>query len=321
MANRRLVRRDHGPPIDQVVMSRVQAHLRARDGQPFGARPPERRPKLELHNKAATDEPAEIRLYDSIGGWFGITADDFAELLDEIGPDRAIKLRINSPGGDVFDGTAIYNLLATRPGEVNVVVDGLAASAASFIAQAGDTIAMNRGTQFMIHDAHGFTIGNAADHRQMVDLLDRISNEIAGIYAARAGSTVAEWRERMLAETWYSAAEAVEAGLADSTADDEPADDDDEGQGSGEPAAAEPAAAAADELTDEEWAAVGEALRVSLDETFDPMAGYDPQVVGSLIADIYGDAPAPPPVKADPPLEPVNFVDEFVKGIQEGVRP
>src|SRR5690606_38136643 len=116
---------------------------------------------------------------------------------------------------DVFDGVAIYNALRDHPADVAVRVDGLAASAASFIAQAGDKVTMNRGSQLMIHDAWGLCIGPAADMRETAALLDRVSDTIAGLYAARAGGTVEDWREAMLAESWYSAEEAVEANLAD----------------------------------------------------------------------------------------------------------
>lgn len=216
--------------IPRQVLDQVLGHLRARDSRPQPPRPEGQKVKLVLD--AGDSGPAVLRIYDFIGGWFGITASDVAELLDDLADDRALTVRINSPGGDVFDGTAIYNLLRTWAGPVDVVVDGLAASAASFIAQAGDTITMGRGTQMMIHDALGFTVGNAADHRTMAELLDRVSDEIAGIYAARAGLTVAEWRDRMRDEVWYNATEAVDAGLADSTADEDQGPDDvlDEGQ-------------------------------------------------------------------------------------------
>jgi ATP-dependent protease ClpP protease subunit len=326
------------------VTYRVGLHLRAR-ADLFGAKAQDMRsiaggvlrPKLEVVNKAASG-PAELRIYDAIGGWFGITATDVAEALDDIDDDRDLKVRINSPGGDVFDGTAIYNLLRTRAGQVDVVVDGLAASAASFIAQAGDTITMNRGTQMMIHDAIGFTIGNASDHREQVALLDRISDEIAGIYAARAGHDVATWREKMLATTWYSASEAVDAGLADETSDDQ-VETDDEDLEDREAAASTPLRIVAQvtappqeadgepaELTDDEWTALGGALRAGLDETFDGMDGYDPALVSSLIADVYGNAPAPPTIDPGPPPARTSipldeFIDGIVQGIQEGVRP
>ena len=150
---------------------------------------------------------------DEIGYW-GVTAQDFVDELLAI-DSKTIELHVNSPGGDVFDGIAIMNALADHPATVNVMVDGLAASAASYIALAGDTVRMNRASQMMIHDAAGMCWGNAADMESMKALLDRISDTIAELYSAKAGGTVEEWRDLMRAETWYSAAEAVEAKLAD----------------------------------------------------------------------------------------------------------
>jgi ATP-dependent protease ClpP protease subunit len=128
-----------------------------------------------------------------------------------------INLHINSPGGSVFDGLAIYNALKDHTAEVRVTVDALAASAASFIAQSGDNIRMGRQAMMMIHDASGFTVGNAKDHREMANLLDKLSDAIAEIYADRTGFPTAHWRNAMLVETWYSAQEAVDAMLADET--------------------------------------------------------------------------------------------------------
>jgi ATP-dependent protease ClpP protease subunit len=295
----------------------VSRYLAARDARIQELRPTDPRPRLEVVNKADSG-PAVLRIYDAIGGWFGITATDVAEALDDIAPDRDLVVRINSPGGDVFDGTAIYNLLRSRAGQVDVMVDGLAASAASFISMAGDTITMNRGTQMMIHDAIGFTIGNAADHREQVALLDRISDEIAGIYTARAGKTVAEWRERMLATTWYSAAEAVEAGLADETSDDQV----EEPEETEETEETEDVVDHLAGVDDEVFASFGGVL----DDVFDPTSGYDADLAGVLIRDVYADAPAPPAVDSGPPRQrtaiPIGeFLDGLAKGLQEGVRP
>lgn len=165
--------------------------------------------KIVNHN---TNE-ADLYIYDEIGYW-GVTASDLLNQLAEL-QASTINVRINSPGGDVFDGIAIFNALLSHPATVNTTVDALAASAASFIAMAGDTLTMAPHSQMMIHDASGITIGNAADMRQMADLLDRLSNEIASMYAERAGGTTDTWREAMRAESWYGAQEAVDAGLAD----------------------------------------------------------------------------------------------------------
>lgn len=154
----------------------------------------------------------ELYLYDEIGFW-GTTAADVAAALRGV-TDR-VTVRINSPGGEVYDGLAIYNLLRGHPGGVDVVVDGLAASAASFIAMAGETVSMSAHTRMMIHDAIAFAYGNAAEMREIADFLDDVSGNIAGIYADRSGKTAAEFRELMLAETWLSPKQALDLGLID----------------------------------------------------------------------------------------------------------
>lgn len=159
------------------------------------------------------DGVAEVVIYDEIG-WWGTTAEAFMNELRGISASE-IRLRINSPGGDVFDGIAIHNLLRSHTARVTTHVDGLAASIASVIALAGDRVVMEPHSQLMIHDASGFCYGQAADMRELADMLDRHSDNLAGVYAERAGGTVAEWRERMRGEAWFSADEAVAAGLAD----------------------------------------------------------------------------------------------------------
>lgn len=210
------------PTMDAALMSRVQALLAQRDARKIAAA----HPGLQL--TAHADGPAEMLLYDEIS-WWGISAQDVADALADVHGDLHVK--INSPGGDVFDGLAIYNMLADHPGQVTVTIDGLAASAASFIAMAGDQVTVNRGAQVMIHDASGLCYGNASDMAEMVGLLDRISDTIAGIYAGHAGGEAGTWRDLMRAETWYDGPEAVLAGLADEAvsaerqaAPDEPAD-------------------------------------------------------------------------------------------------
>ncbi|MEV0584099.1 head maturation protease, ClpP-related [Nonomuraea sp. NPDC050310] len=159
------------------------------------------------------DDTAEVVIYDEIS-WWGVSAQQFLKELRDISASQ-ITLRLNSPGGDVFDGIAIYNLLRSHPAQVTTYVDSLAASIASVIALAGDKVVMQPHSQFMIHDAWGMCIGNAADMTEMATQLGRHSDNIAAIYADKAGGTVAEWRERMTAETWFTADEAVAAGLAD----------------------------------------------------------------------------------------------------------
>lgn len=178
-------------------------------------------------NKADDDE-AEVLIYDTIGGWFfGVDAQDFAHELRDITASK-INVRINSPGGRVFDGISIYNALVRHPAEIHVHVDGLAASIASIIAMAGDTITMMQGSQMMIHDALGIEIGNAKEHRDFADFLDRQSTNLSHIYAEKTGKTAEELRSMMLAETWMFASEAVELGFADNVYTRPAKEDDDE---------------------------------------------------------------------------------------------
>lgn len=167
----------------------------------------------EFRDQADADE-AELLIFSEVGGWFGIYAEEFVEQLNAV-TARKLTVRVNSPGGSVFQGVAIANALRAHPASVTVRVEGLAASIASVIALAGDRLVMAPNSMFMIHDASGATWGDAAEMRKMAEILDKISDNIADAYAAKAGGTRADWRSLMLAETWYTADEAVEAGLAD----------------------------------------------------------------------------------------------------------
>ncbi len=171
-----------------------------------------------IKNVSETD--AEVCIYDEIG-YFGVSANDFIRDLSAI-KASTISLRINSPGGDVFDGVAIYNAIRRHKATVTAYVDGIAASAASFIAMAADRVVMSPHSQMMIHEASGLVIGNADDMRQMADILDKSSDNIASIYAQKAGGSVEEWRARMRDETWMSDREAVDLGLADAIDGEEP---------------------------------------------------------------------------------------------------
>ncbi|MEU2730109.1 head maturation protease, ClpP-related [Streptomyces griseoviridis] len=163
---------------------------------------------------AADPDEAELLLYDEIGGWWGCTADKFIADLRGITAPR-MRVRVNSPGGSVFEGVAIANALRSHPASVTVQVDGIAASIASVIAMAGDRVEMAPQTMMMIHDASGLCMGNSADMAEMEELLDLISDNIADAYAARAGGTREQWRQAMRDETWYLPEDAVAAGLAD----------------------------------------------------------------------------------------------------------
>lgn len=191
---------------------------------------PARRPWFEVVRNAAGDS-ATIRIYGDIGdSWWGdsVTAKDFVDELDAAGPVGSIHVHLNSPGGDAFDGITIMNALRDHPANVTVHVDGLAASAASIIAMAGDDVVMGRGSQLMIHDASTIAYGNAGDLQKVADQLNHLSDGLAEVYAEKAGGTAAEWRDAMREETWYSDKEAVAAGLADritaSSKDDTKAD-------------------------------------------------------------------------------------------------
>jgi len=188
----------------------------ARGGQSVADLPSMRLPWYEVRDEAGGPggDPATVLIYDEIGGSFGVTAKDFAVALEKI-TAPTIHLRINSPGGSLFDAIAIYNTLHHHPARVVVYVDALAASAASLIAMGGDEIVMMPGSQLMIHDASAVEDGNAADMRAMSAFLDRQSDNVADIYRLRGGGEAGEWRELMLAETWMFAAEAVDMGLAD----------------------------------------------------------------------------------------------------------
>jgi ATP-dependent protease ClpP protease subunit len=163
-----------------------------------------------IRNQAGN--PVQLHIYDEIG-YFGITAQDLVrDLAENEGP---LEVHLNSPGGEVFDGIAIYNTLRLR--EPTIIVDSLAASIASVIAMAAapGKLIISKNAQMMIHDGHGMAIGNAQDMRELADLLDKTSNNIASIYAERTGKTEAHWRQIMKEEAWYTGQEAIDAGLAD----------------------------------------------------------------------------------------------------------
>jgi ATP-dependent protease ClpP protease subunit len=173
-------------------------------------------PWWSVRNADDSSDTTEVAVYEAIGGWWGMAASDFIADISKI-TTANIRVRINSPGGSVFDSIAIFNALVMHPANVITQVDSLAASGASIIAMAGDSIVMGVGSQMMIHDASGIELGNAAMMREMADFLDKQSDNIADIYAekSRGETTAEEFRALMLAETWMTAKEAVESGLAD----------------------------------------------------------------------------------------------------------
>ena len=169
----------------------------------------------------ADTETATVRIYDEIGLW-GVNEEDFARELANVSAGE-IEVQISSPGGDVFAGLAIYNALRAHPARVTTRVDGVAASIASVISQAGDHRVILSGAQMMIHSAWGVAIGPAAELREFAELLDKQTANVAAIYASRSGGDVEKFTEMLAAgDTWLSANEAVEMGLADEVVDPKP---------------------------------------------------------------------------------------------------
>jgi ATP-dependent protease ClpP protease subunit len=171
-------------------------------------------PDYPKSENAPDPDTTDIFVYDEIGGSMGISADQFVADLQDV-TTSMINLRINSPGGNVFDAIAIHNALRLHPANVTTIVDSLAASAASILFMAGDTAMVMPGSQLMVHDASITDSGNPAEMRKLADYLDQQSDNIAGIYAFKSGTAAGVWRNRMSAETWLTADEAVRLGLAD----------------------------------------------------------------------------------------------------------
>ena len=168
-----------------------------------------------IHNKA--EKSAEIYLYEDIGaGWFGgVSSKEFSDELKSVGQVDTINLHLNSPGGSVFDGIAIYNLLVSNPAKVTVHIDGLAASIASIVAMAGDEIRMAENALVMIHNPWTVAIGEEDDLRKEADTLGAVRGRIIRTYVSRTTSEEDQISEWMNAETWMSADEAKERGFAD----------------------------------------------------------------------------------------------------------
>lgn len=164
-----------------------------------------------IQNKAG--ETPALYIYDEIGYW-GDSAKDLVDALQEIKGD-ALDVHVNSPGGDIFDGLAIYQALKDHPARVTVKVDGLAASIASVIAMAGDEVIIAPKASMMVHDGWTMAVGSAKDMRKTADLLDKQSDIIASVYADKTGQPADFWRGVMAEDSWYNAEEALAAGLAD----------------------------------------------------------------------------------------------------------
>lgn len=162
---------------------------------------------------AKEGERAEVRIYDEIGFW-GVTAREFVEELNDLDV-KAIDLRLNTPGGSVFDGNAIYNALKRHPADITVHIDGLAASMGSIIALAGDHVNMAQNGLYMVHNPWTLAIGDSRELRDTADVLDKLRGGMISTYSAKTGKDAEEVTAIMDAETWYSADEALEAGFID----------------------------------------------------------------------------------------------------------
>jgi ATP-dependent protease ClpP protease subunit len=169
---------------------------------------------------AAAEDASTISILDQIGQDFwtgeGVTAKRIGAALRSVG-NSPVTVAINSPGGDMFEGIAIYNMLAAHPAEVTVQVLGIAASAASIIAMAGDTILMGDGAQLMIHNSWGVVVGNQHDMTQAAEAFAGFDASLADIYHARTGAKMAEIKTLMDAETFMRAEQAMRLGFADGT--------------------------------------------------------------------------------------------------------
>lgn len=276
-----------------------------------------------ITNRAGTSRTAVVDIMGEIG-YYGATAADLVHALRELDVDT-IELNLASPGGEVFEGLAIYQALIDHPAAVIVTIPSLAASIASVIAQAGDEVRIAENAKMMIHDAAAYCQGQAADMRATAELLDGVSDNMASLYATRSGvGTVKSWRTAMtqngLMGTWYSAAEAVAAGLADTVVKNGARGEDAEavwqrstiarliaaaaGDPPPAPVAVDPDPPAPDPepdpFIDEDVTVILEAadlegLAAALAEHLadDTVPGYDPATLAAALAEAVGNAPAP----------------------------
>lgn len=175
-----------------------------------------RRDASPIRTEVASDE-ATIYLYDVIDSYFGVSATDFAAELSAL-KGKKVQLRINSPGGDVFEARAIAVAIAQH-GNVHANIDGVAASAATYIATACKTAQIADGAFFMIHNAWTFAYGNKADLLATADLLNKVDQSIVSDFVKKTGKTADEIAAWMDAETWFTAQEAVDNGFVDSVYD------------------------------------------------------------------------------------------------------
>lgn len=254
---------------------------------------------VQAYQPVTESSPWTMFLYEPIDSWgefWGTSASEVAAALRGVPSDADLLVRLNSPGGEVSEATAIANLLRSRAGRWTALVDGLAASAASYLAVSADELTMGLDTELMIHDPWGAMIGTAADMRTMAELLDSTADTYAAAYQRKAGGEQETWRAAMQAETWYTAAAAVEAGLADRVAGQDTEDDADEL----DPVGALPVAAAA--LRPVYAGILGRPVLAGVPPLTPPRAAPAPDPAP---------APAPDPAPAPPAAVPVVDMAKF----------
>ena len=162
----------------------------------------------------------KLTLSGFVGDYYfedGFTSSDVVLALAEVEENSDLEVHVNSPGGIASEGAAIHALLSARPGTTNIVVEGVAASAASLIAMAGATVTMSAGAIMMIHDPSGYTFGTSNDHSKSIESLEALATAYSRVYAAKSGKTPDECREIMKAERWFTPEQAVAEGFADAT--------------------------------------------------------------------------------------------------------
>jgi len=182
----------------------------------WGKSPNDRADWYRIEDKA---DGAEILIYDVIGFPF-VEAKQFIKDLNAI-KAKQITVRLNSPGGDVFDGVAVYNALKNHPAKITTRIEGLAASIASVIALAGDEVQAYANTMYMIHDPWVMAVGNQEDLRSIADVLEKIGGQLADIYTGKTGLEADTIKEMMHTETWMTAQEGKGLGFVDKVLDGE----------------------------------------------------------------------------------------------------
>jgi len=162
----------------------------------------------------AGDDGVHLYVYDILDSWFGVSAADFSKELTAA-QGKTVHLHINSPGGDVFEGRAMAAAISAHDAPVIAHIDGLVASAATYLAMAAKEVRMTDGGMFMIHESMSLGFGNATELRELADLLEKIDGTIAATYVQRTGKDLAQVQAWMAAETWFTAQEALDNGFVD----------------------------------------------------------------------------------------------------------